>query len=151
MGVPANRLVMGLQGVFELRKVHLLACAATALIGASSPALGQRASLAMLGELERGRWELRLRGETAASQQLCLGDARRLIQLRHPAAACEQLVISDGPTAVTVQYTCRGNGYGRTQIRRESSRLIQIDSQGIANGLPFAFAAEGRRVGDCTA
>ena len=50
-----------------------------------------------------------------------------------------------------VQYTCRGKGYGRTQIRRESNRLVQIDSQGIADGLPFSFSAEARRVGDCAA
>jgi hypothetical protein len=42
-----------------------------------------------------------------------------------------------------------GQGYGRTQIRRETDGLVQIDSQGIVNGLPFAFSAEGRRTGDC--
>ena len=29
-------------------------------------------------------------------------------------------------TEVTVQYTCRGRGYGRTHIRRETNRLVQI-------------------------
>ena len=42
-------------------------------------------------------------------------------------------------------------GYGLTRIRYETPRLIQLDSQGVANGLPFAFAAEGRRVGNCAA
>jgi hypothetical protein len=51
---------------------------------------------------------------------------------------------------VVVQYTCRGKGYGRTHIRRETGRLVQIDSQGIAGGLPFEFSAEARRVGDCS-
>lgn len=115
-----------------------------------APALGQRPPLAMLDQLEKGRWELRVREEGAAVQRLCIGDARRLIQLRHPAASCERLVVEDDATQVTVQYTCRGQGYGRTHIRRESSRLVQIDSQGIAEGRPFAFAAEARRVGDCT-
>jgi len=50
---------------------------------------------------------------------------------------------------VVVQYTCKGRGYGRTQIRKESGQLAQIDSRGIANGLPFEFTAEARRVGDC--
>lgn len=105
----------------------------------------------MLDSLEPGRWELRLRGEEGGVEQVCLGNPKRLIQLRHPALPCEQLVVTDEPGEVTVQYTCRGRGYGRTRIRRESARLIQIDSQGIANGLPFAFAAEGRRVGTCQA
>ena len=58
-------------------------------------------------------------------------------------------MIEDGANAVTVQYTCQGSGYGRTQIKRETSRLVQIESQGIAGGLPFEFTAEARRVGDC--
>jgi hypothetical protein len=120
-------------------------------VGAGAPLLAQRPALAMLGELERGSWELRMREAGGRVERICLRDARRLIQLRHPADNCEPLVVSDTPGEVTVQYTCRGKGYGRTQIRRESNRLIQIDSQGIADGQPFAFSAEARRVGDCAA
>lgn len=119
-------------------------------LAVAAPAAGQKPALAMLDQLDKGRWELRTRGEDAGIQRLCLSDARRLIQLRHPAANCDRLIVDDNPNQVTVQYTCRGQGYGRTHIRRETSRLIQIDSQGIADGLPFSFAAEARRVGDCT-
>jgi predicted subunit of tRNA(5-methylaminomethyl-2-thiouridylate) methyltransferase len=59
------------------------------------------------------------------------------------------LVVEDRADQVTVQYTCRGRGYGRTTIRRETGRLVQIQTQGIAEGLPFDFAAEARRMGDC--
>lgn len=131
----------------RLRNAMLLAGLSLAL---AAPAMGQRPALAMLDQLEKGRWELRVREEGAGVQRLCLSDARRLIQLRHPAANCDRLVVDDDATQVTVQYTCRGQGYGRTHIRRESSRLVQIDSQGIADGLPFSFAAEARRVGECT-
>ena len=103
--------------------------------GFAAPVLAARQPLAMLDEVESGRWELR--------------DARRLIQMRHPFDNCERLIVNDTPTDVTVQYTCRGRGYGRTHIRRESNRLLQVDSQGIAEGLPFAFVAEARRIGDC--
>jgi hypothetical protein len=61
------------------------------------------------------------------------------------------VVIEDRPDVVTVQYTCRGRGYGRTTIRRENAQLVQIDTQGIAEGLPFEFSAEARRVGACSA
>lgn len=117
--------------------------------GFAAPANGQRQGLAMLGQLESGHWELRDRASRAPVEQLCLRDGRRLIQLRHPSSQCEQLIVSDTPGDVTVQYTCRGRGYGRTHIRRETGRLVQIESQGIVDGLPFDFAAEGRRVGDC--
>jgi hypothetical protein len=124
---------------------------AAAGAGFAVPASGQRQPLAMLDQLESGRWELRSRDMRGPAEQLCIRDGRRLIQLRHPAANCEKLIVVDGASEVTVQYTCRGRGYGRTHIRRETGRLVQIDSQGILDGLPFAFAAEGRRVGDCAA
>lgn len=113
------------------------------------PVAGQKPALAMLDQLEKGRWELRIRGDVAPPQRMCLGDGRRMIQLRHPAAGCDRLVVVDSDSEVTVQYTCRGTGYGRTHIRRETSRLVQIDTQGIADGLPFAFSAEARRIGEC--
>ncbi|WP_084384745.1 hypothetical protein [Novosphingobium naphthalenivorans] len=103
----------------------------------------------MLDQLETGAWELRERGEGGAVHNLCLDNGRKLIQLRHRGVACTQVVVDDKPNEVTVQYTCKGRGYGRTRVRRESNGLVQIDSQGIENGLPFSFSAEGRKVGAC--
>lgn len=120
-----------------------------ALAGYAVPAAGQRQQLAMLDRIEGGRWELRPRDMRGAAESICLQDGRRLIQLRHPSSSCERLVISDNPGEVTVQYTCRGRGYGRTQIRLETGRLVQIQTQGIVDGLPFELVAEARRVGDC--
>jgi hypothetical protein len=128
-----------------------IALAVAAVAGVTAPAIGQRGSLSMLDQLESGRWELRSREADGEVEQLCIRDGRRLIQLRHKAAICERLIVNDNQTEVTVQYTCRGHGYGRTHIRRETGRLVQIDTQGIADGLPFSFSAEGRRVGDCAA
>ncbi|MCW1429140.1 DUF3617 domain-containing protein [Novosphingobium sp. JCM 18896] len=128
--------------------MRIAVAAAGMLVALAAPSAAQRPALAMLGQLEAGRWELRNR-DTGSVERLCLPDTRRLIQLRHPADSCERLVVDDGASEVTVQYTCRGRGYGRTHIRRETNRLVQIDSQGIADGLPFSFAAEARKVGDC--
>lgn len=138
-------------GVFKSRMKSgvTLALAATVLALSSAPASGGGKSLAMLDSLDRGNWELRYRDSSGSPQKICLDSGAKLIQLRHPAMKCDRVIVKDSPTAVTVQYTCRGNGYGRTEIRRESSRLVQINSQGIAGGLPFSFAAEARRVGDC--
>lgn len=113
------------------------------------PASSQRPALAMLDQIEPGRWEIRLRDGTRRSYPICVDNGRKLIQLRHDALKCERLVIDDRADEVTVQYTCRGRGYGRTSIRRETGRLVQIETQGIAEGLPFDFAAEARRTGDC--
>lgn len=113
------------------------------------PAMGAKPALVMLDRLDRGAWELRETGSTTPGRRICLDSGRELIQLRHAEIPCRQIVISDQPNEVTVQYTCPGRGYGRTHIRRETGSLIQLDSQGIANGQPFAFTVEGRRVGTC--
>ena len=115
----------------------------------AAPGVAQAPGLAMLTQLERGQWQVRERDAAAAPRSLCLGDARVLLQLRHPGAACSRFVVEDEADIVTVQYSCPGGGSGRTSIRRETNRLVQIDTQGIANGAPFAADYEARRVGAC--
>lgn len=120
-----------------------------ALAAVAVPALGRKPSLGMLDELEHGAWELRERGAGGAVHRVCLDNGRQLIQLKHPGLSCSSVVVEDEANSVTVQYTCRGRGYGRTHIRRETNRLVQIESQGIVNGLPFVLVEEGRKVGSC--
>lgn len=110
--------------------------------GAASPP-----DLAMLSGLQKGKWDVRERG--GASRTICVRSGPELIQLRHTEPGCTRFIVQDTPTEVTVQYTCRGNGYGRTHIRKESARLVQIDSTGIHNGMPFDISAEGRAGGAC--
>ena len=113
-----------------------------------APATAQAPELAMLDGLQDGAWEVRIRGEDAGSR-VCLRTGRELIQIRHKADRCSRVVVEDGASAVTVQYSCPGNGYGRTTIRRETPQLVQINSQGIEGGAPFHFNAEARRTGGC--
>ena len=108
----------------------------------------QGVQLAMLDRLTPGMWEIRMR-DGRQNERVCLDDGRRLIQLRHPNLACRQFVVDDDPSAVTVHYTCPGQGTGRTHLRFETSRLVQIESAGVASRLPFDIVAEARRVGDC--
>ena len=84
-----------------------------------------------------------------ASTRICVRTGREFIQIRHRQPGCEQFVVQDDPNEVTVQYTCRGNGYGRTTIRREGAGLVQIRSQGIRGGAPFSLDGEARRTGGC--
>lgn len=107
-------------------------------------ALAQRAQLDGLAHLEPGLWEVRSRDRAQPPEQICIRDGRQLIQLRHRRQNCERFVVADRPNDMTIQYTCHGQGYGRTDIHRSSNRLVQIETQGIADGLPFHFAAEAR-------
>lgn len=115
---------------------------------AGGVALGQGIQLAMLDRLDPGLWEVRLR-EGGRAERICLDDGRRLIQLRHSGLPCRQFVVEDEASAVTVHYTCTGRGSGRTRLRFESERLVQVESSGIADKLPFDIVAEARRVGSC--
>ena len=112
------------------------------------PLAAQSDSLAVLDKLTPGQWEIRERGSDKKTR-ICVRDGYELIQLRHRGQQCSRHVVESRGNDITVQYTCRGNGYGRTNVRRESATLGQIESQGIAGGLPFEFSAEARRIGSC--
>jgi hypothetical protein len=112
------------------------------------PVLAQGNGLAMLDTLTKGEWTIKQRG-SRVDRKICVKSGAELIQLVHRDSGCSQFVVEDGASRVTVQYTCPGNGYGRTSIRRETGSLVQIESQGIQGGMPFQMTAEGRRTGSC--
>ncbi len=122
--------------------------AAGALAGFALPALAQGNGLTMLGTLAKGEWTIKFR-DGSPDRKICVRGGQELIQLRHRETGCNQFVVEDGVAKVTVQYTCQGNGYARTSIRRETPALVQLESQGIQGGMPFQFLAEGRRTGPC--
>jgi hypothetical protein len=106
----------------------------------------------VLQTLERGLWQLRAVGggpSPAAASEICIGDPKLLVQIQHGPASCSHFVVKSAPNLVTISYSCKGAGQGLTTIRKESGRLIQIQSQGIRNNSPFSFSAEGRRSGTC--
>lgn len=125
----------------------VLATSAT-LLGLAVPVLAQGNGLAMLGTLSKGEWTIRQRG-SAPARKICVKSGAELIQLMHREAGCSQFVVEDAAARVTVQYTCPGNGYGRTSIRRETPALVQLESQGIEGKMPFQLTAEARRTGSC--
>lgn len=126
-------------------RLSMMAAAAALL-----PAAADAPTLRMLDQIEPGQWQLTEVGATTPLRSICVRDARVLLQLRHEGVSCSRYVIADTPGEVTVHYTCPGAGHGRTTIRRETGRLVQIDTQGIAQSAPFSDAIEARRVGACS-
>lgn len=116
----------------------------------AAPAVPQDrgAPLPVLDRLELGLWELRAPNNSLIAS-ICLGDHALLTQPRHGATACRRRVIGSDSRSVTVHYSCAGAGSGQTEVRVETPRLAQIDSQGLDRGAPFALRAEARRVGAC--
>ena len=101
-----------------------------------------------LAQVERGQWQLRAPGGEAIGT-VCLGDPLLLAQPQHGPQPCTREILSTDTHSVTVNYTCPGMGRGRTQLRVETPRLVQIDSQGLHYGAPFALRAQARRTGPC--
>jgi len=104
-----------------------------------------------LNALESGAWELVERGAPGPARRVCLGDPVQLLQPRHPDRQCKRFGLASSARRVTITYDCGQAGQGRTVLRVETGRLIQIDTQGVADGAPFAMMIEGRRTGACEA
>lgn len=124
--------------------------AAAAMMAASWAGAAQTPPLAALAKLETGEWELRVRDDPAAPvRKLCVQDPQQLLAPQPGAMDCKRFVVRDVPMAVTVTYDCGGRGSARTDLRVETPRLVQIGSQGVADGAPYEQRLEGRRVGAC--
>ena len=135
----------------KMRIFATLALLPAALTACPAVAGGPPGELEALARLEPGQWDLRSRDPADASFRLCIRDLRDLIQVRHIGRVCTQFVVEDKPMRAAVTYACPRAGHGRTDIRVETSRLVQLSSQGVADGLPFALNLEGRRTGECGA
>ncbi len=135
-------------------KIKKLVVRSLLLLGAGTAgiAVAQGDDMPLLESLDRGLWQLHAVGggpSSVAASQLCLGDPTRLTQVQHGNLSCTRFVVRSSPTSLTVSYSCPGQGQGLTTIRKETPRLIQIQSQGIKNNAPFSFSVEGRRLGGC--
>jgi len=132
-----------------LRIIRFALLSAIASVGVAA-ALPQLQQIKALTTVQPGLWTIHAldRGETDVPA-LCVTDAARLLQFRHPGQTCSRFVIADTPHVATIQYTCPGAGWGRTSVRIISPGQLRLDTQGIADNAPFALSAEARRVGDC--
>jgi hypothetical protein len=128
--------------------IILVSVASAVSVGVSA-APSDSPSLVALNAIQPGQWTLRTKDGSGVARSLCLGDIRQLLQIRHAGAACTRFVVGNDSKQTVVHYTCVGGGNGRTTVRVETPRLIQIESQGIADNAPFEIALEGRRMGQC--
>jgi hypothetical protein len=128
------------------------AVAALALLGAGVEAPAQApAPPAALAPLEPGLWEFKDIGGSSPPSRICITDLRQLLQPLQPTPLCRQFTSESAGDRAAVAYDCAARGQGRTSLRVETARLVQIDSQGISGGRPFAVRYEARRIGACTA
>ncbi|XUU61646.1 hypothetical protein ACRAQ6_05075 [Erythrobacter sp. HA6-11] len=108
----------------------------------------QDTRLAVFDGIDKGQWNIRFR-DGSPPRSVCVRSGRELLKLKHRNTGCSNVIVANEPDMATVQYSCSGDGYGRTTIRRETRTLLQLSSQGIANERPFQVFAEARYQGDC--
>lgn len=123
-----------------------IAAACVLLIAAQPPKVAPTTLRALEG-LQLGQWSLRDREPGSAPRRICVSDAKQLLQTEHAQAQCRRFVVTDAPQQVVVTYDCGAAGNGRTDLRVETARLAQIQSQGVVAGAPFSRSLEARWVG----
>ena len=131
------------------KPVKLVAISAASLFAFTVAAPAQTPGLTLFEGLQLGEWTLTARGSRDPGEKVCLGDPSLLLQIQHGTADCSRYVIENSPKKLRVSYKCGDLGHGVTEIKRESSSLVQIHSQGIESNAPFSFSLEGRRTGSC--
>lgn len=126
-----------------------LALGALALCLSGAPTGSRSAEPAGLASLETGEWELKERGSKSKPTRLCVTDGNQLLQPNHVSRQCQRYVIRSTSRQVSASFDCAEGGQGRTDLRIETSRLIQLSSQGVFDGRPYSIALEGRHIGVC--
>lgn len=116
---------------------------AAGLLAAAAPA--------PLHGVEGGAWEVSRSATGAGAVRVCVPAVTVLAQWEHRNQPCTRVVISSGPAAEVVQYTCPGGNFGRSAITVITPRSLRIETQGISGGLPFAYTLTARRTGGCDA
>lgn len=129
------------------RSMRLVIAGALLLFGAASAPAQRNPALTALGSIERGQWQLR--DEEGTTRRLCLANPAALLQIMHGNTQCEHFVMENTPRSATIRYTCPSHGHGRTTISVDTPRVVNIQTQGVANGAPFSERFEGRRTGAC--
>lgn len=96
-----------------------------------------------------GLWEVSRSATGAHAERFCAPQAAMLAQWEHRRNQCTRVVISSTATEAVIHYTCTGGGFGQSKVRVITPRSLRIETQGIADGLPFNYVLHARRVGNC--
>lgn len=128
-------------------------CAVIFLLGAvtiASPYTVKAQDSNLLSSLKSGLWQFRekARGNDIVDA-ICVGDVSKMIKIKNKNDSCTFKMLTQSGNSVTYDYNCVGKGKGRTTIRKETSGLVQISSQGITEGQLFDFKLEARHAGSC--
>ncbi len=94
-----------------------------------------------------GLWEITRPDSEAV--RLCVSSPPELAQFQDRNARCSRTVIRDDGSQATVQYSCPGGDFGRSDVTLITPRALSISTQGISGGAPFRYTLQAHRIGDC--
>ena len=97
-----------------------------------------------------GEWEV-AKAAGSRGERLCLSDPAILLQWEHRNRQCTRAIVTSSVERAEVHYRCIGGGFGTSRVEVLTPRAIRVKTQGIADGLPFAYVLHARRVGACAA
>jgi hypothetical protein len=122
--------------------------AGAVLLSLTAGAAPQRhPALTALNGIEQGQWQLK--DSDGSVRRICVSQRWALLQVMHGTTQCEHFVMENTPRTATIRYTCPSHGHGRTTISVLTPRSMRIETQGVADGAPFASDFDARRAGSC--
>ena len=129
-------------------KRSLRAIAALLALGLGGGVLAAAAPKALEG-VSGGLWELAGVPGHKAPVQRCIADPTALMTLEHSGAKCSQTVLGEQGATVRLSSQCGAAGFGQGTIKQLTPRTLRVEATGIANGAPFTYVVQARRLGDC--
>lgn len=125
-----------------IRLTRLLPLAALALAS-----LAVAADAPVLAGVTGGTWEVS--GTKAPAARVCVASPLQLASYEHRDVTCSRTLVRGAPDLAVVTYSCSNGGFGRSTISLVTPRSLHVETQGISAGVPYKYAFEARRIGDC--
>ena len=117
--------------------------------GAAVLALTGAGPRSVLADVQPGLWEISGAPGAHTPVRQCLGDMRILTRFEHRNRNCTAHVLKDEGSAISLDYSCGGAGFGHSEVEVITPRSLRIATQGISSGQPFNYVLQARRVADC--
>ncbi|MEO6433982.1 MAG: hypothetical protein ABIO29_08405 [Sphingomicrobium sp.] len=102
-----------------------------------------------LAGVSGGLWELDGLPGTKSSVRQCFADPARIALVEHKGAKCTEAVLGEQGSTVRVSYQCGASGFGQGTIKQITPRSLRVEVTGIADGAPYSYVLQARRVDDC--
>lgn len=122
--------------------------AAAAFLASGSALYAATAPKALEG-VSGGLWELDGLPGAKVAPKRCIADPLKIALVEHKGAKCSETVLGEQGSTVRVSYQCGAAGFGQGSIKHITPRALRVEVSGIADGAPYGYVMQARRVGDC--